>query len=107
MQERERTCTNRGRPRIQRGDKICPEQRGIVVALVDNQEATLKRLRRRGDSIALEAANPAFDVTPARLITAIGGGMLVLVGVLEVTGAWLTMLTWMKIHWISNYQSPL
>jgi repressor LexA len=34
----------------------------IVVALVDNQEATLKRLRRRGDSIALEAANPAYEI---------------------------------------------
>jgi len=33
----------------------------IVVALVDNEEATLKRLRRKGDSIALEAANPAYE----------------------------------------------
>ena len=33
----------------------------IVVALVDREEATLKRLRRRGDSIALEAANPAYE----------------------------------------------
>jgi repressor LexA len=33
----------------------------IVVALVDDTEATLKRLRRRGDSIALEAANPAYE----------------------------------------------
>jgi repressor LexA len=33
----------------------------IVVALVDASEATLKRLRRRGDSIALEAANPAYE----------------------------------------------
>jgi repressor LexA len=33
----------------------------IVVALVDDEEATLKRLRRRGDSIALEAANPAHE----------------------------------------------
>ncbi len=33
----------------------------IVVALVDGEEATLKRLRRRGGSIALEAANPAFE----------------------------------------------
>lgn len=33
----------------------------IVVALVDNQEATLKRLRRKGNSVALEAANPAFE----------------------------------------------
>jgi repressor LexA len=33
----------------------------IVVALVDDQEATLKRFRRRGASIALEAANPAYE----------------------------------------------
>jgi repressor LexA len=33
----------------------------IVVALVDNNEATLKRLRRKGDSIALEPANPAYE----------------------------------------------
>lgn len=33
----------------------------IVVALVDDQEATLKRLRRKGASIALEAANPEYE----------------------------------------------
>ena len=33
----------------------------IVVALIDDEEATLKRLRRRGSSIALEAANPAYE----------------------------------------------
>jgi repressor LexA len=33
----------------------------IIVALVDNEEVTLKRLRRRGQSIALEPANPAFE----------------------------------------------
>ncbi|HEX2148483.1 MAG TPA: transcriptional repressor LexA [Pseudorhizobium sp.] len=33
----------------------------IVVALVDDEEATLKRFRRRGGSIALEAANPAYE----------------------------------------------
>lgn len=32
----------------------------IVVALVEDEEATLKRLWRKGDSIALEAANPAY-----------------------------------------------
>ena len=32
----------------------------IVVALVDGDTATLKRLRRKGASIALEAANPAY-----------------------------------------------
>jgi repressor LexA len=31
----------------------------IVVALIDNNEVTLKRLRRKGDSIALEPANQA------------------------------------------------
>jgi repressor LexA len=33
----------------------------IIVALIDDEEATLKRLRRRGSSIALEAANPAVE----------------------------------------------
>jgi repressor LexA len=33
----------------------------IVVALVDQEEATLKRLRKKGASIALEAANPAYE----------------------------------------------
>lgn len=33
----------------------------IIVALVDDEEATLKRFRRKGDSIALEAANPAYE----------------------------------------------
>ncbi len=33
----------------------------IVVALIDNSEVTLKRLRRKGDSIALEPANPAYE----------------------------------------------
>ncbi|MEZ5892292.1 MAG: transcriptional repressor LexA [Parvularculaceae bacterium] len=52
---------------IQDGDfviiKRCKdaENGAIVVALVDNEEATLKRLRRKGASIALEAANPAFE----------------------------------------------
>ena len=33
----------------------------IVVALIDNEEATLKKLRKKGNSIALEAANPAYE----------------------------------------------
>ena len=33
----------------------------IVVALIENQEATLKRFFVRGDAIALEAANPAYE----------------------------------------------
>mgnify|MGYP003331819621 CR=1 FL=1 len=52
---------------IQDGDTVIIQESDsattgeIVVALVDNEEATLKRLRRRGDSIALEAANPAYE----------------------------------------------
>ena len=37
------------------------ENGDIVVALVDAEEATLKRLRKRGGAIALEAANPDFE----------------------------------------------
>jgi repressor LexA len=44
---------------IQRGDTA--ENGSIVVALVDNEEVTLKRLRRRGASIALEPANQAYE----------------------------------------------
>ncbi|TGU56027.1 S24 family peptidase, partial [Mesorhizobium sp. M2D.F.Ca.ET.148.01.1.1] len=33
----------------------------IIVALVDEEEATLKRFRRKGASIALAAANPAYE----------------------------------------------
>jgi repressor LexA len=33
----------------------------IIVALIDDAEATLKRFRRRGTSVALEAANPAYE----------------------------------------------
>jgi len=44
---------------IQRCDTA--DSGAIVVALVDNNEVTLKRLRRRGDSIALEPANKAYE----------------------------------------------
>jgi len=37
------------------------ESGDIVVALVDDHEATLKRFRRKGNMIALEAANPAYE----------------------------------------------
>ena len=44
---------------IRRGDTAHAGE--IVVALVDDEEATLKRFRRRGDTISLEAANPAYE----------------------------------------------
>src|SRR5262249_60268932 len=34
----------------------------VVVALIDDEEATLKRFRRRGAPIALEPANPSHEV---------------------------------------------
>ncbi len=37
------------------------ENGDIVVALVEDAEATLKRFRRKGGMIALEAANPAYE----------------------------------------------
>jgi cytochrome c-type biogenesis protein len=49
----------------------------------------------------------AFARRHARLITQIGGAMLVCVGVLEVTGAWSTFLAWLQVHWVGSYQSPL
>nr|WP_256476292.1 transcriptional repressor LexA [Siccirubricoccus soli] len=44
---------------IRRGETA--DNGAIVVALVDENEVTLKRLRRRGNSIALEAANPRYE----------------------------------------------
>lgn len=52
---------------IQDGDMVIirrcdtAENGDIVVALVDREEATLKRLRKRGAAIALEAANPSYE----------------------------------------------
>lgn len=44
---------------IQRGETA--DNGVIVVALVDGQEVTLKRFRRKGNTIALEPANPAHE----------------------------------------------
>jgi len=43
----------------------------------------------------------------ARLITRIGGVLLIAVGVLEVTGAWSAAITWLQVHWLSGYTAPL
>jgi cytochrome c-type biogenesis protein len=61
-------------------------------------------------AIAFQRGARAFEFARrhARLIAQIGGGMLVIVGVLEVTGVWTNTILWMQTHWgISNYQSPL
>jgi cytochrome c-type biogenesis protein len=49
----------------------------------------------------------AFFRRRARLVTMIGGAMLVCVGVLEVTGAWSTFMSWLQVHWAGDYQLPL
>ncbi|MEJ6388956.1 transcriptional repressor LexA [Gymnodinialimonas ulvae] len=49
---------------IEEGDTA--ENGDIVVALVEDQEATLKRLRRKSGMIALEAANPAYETRMLR-----------------------------------------
>ncbi|WP_169569175.1 transcriptional repressor LexA [Sneathiella limimaris] len=37
------------------------ENGAIVVALIDDEEVTLKRIRRKGNTVALEAANPKYE----------------------------------------------
>ena len=47
-------------------EQITADNGDIVVALVEDHEATLKRFRRRGNMIALEAANPAYETRVLR-----------------------------------------
>ena len=49
----------------------------------------------------------SFARRHAALVTRVGGTMLVIVGVLQVTGAWTAAMTWLRIHWISGYELPL
>ncbi|HEU5416646.1 MAG TPA: cytochrome c biogenesis protein CcdA [Streptosporangiaceae bacterium] len=43
----------------------------------------------------------------ARRITQIGGLLLIVVGVLEVTGAWYSAITWLQVHWLAGYNTPI
>jgi len=43
----------------------------------------------------------------ARLITRIGGVMLIAVGLLEVTGAWSAAISWLQVHWLSTFNAPI
>lgn len=49
----------------------------------------------------------AFARRHARAIARIGGAMLICVGLLEVSGAWYTFITWLQTHWATNYELPL
>jgi cytochrome c-type biogenesis protein len=42
----------------------------------------------------------------ARAITRIGGVMLIVVGLLEVTGTWASAMTWLQVHWVGGYTAP-
>ena len=59
-------------------------------------------------SFGFQVAMRAFSFARrrARLITQVGGAMLVCVGLLEVTGAWSTFVAWLQVHWVSTYQPP-
>jgi cytochrome c-type biogenesis protein len=49
----------------------------------------------------------AFFKRNARMVTRIGGIMLIAVGLLEVTGAWTSMIDWLRANWISHYYPSL
>ena len=60
-------------------------------------------------SFGFQAAMRAFAFfrRHARLVTRIGGAMLICVGLLEVTGAWSSFMAWLQTHWVGDYQAPL
>jgi len=58
-----------------------------------------------GFQVAMRAF--AFFRRRARLVTRIGGAMLICVGLLEVTGAWSTLMAWLQVHWVSTYEPPI
>jgi cytochrome c-type biogenesis protein len=60
-------------------------------------------------SVGFQAVMRAFALARrhARLVTRIGGAMLVCVGLLEVTGAWSTFMAWLQAHWVASYQAPI
>jgi len=59
-------------------------------------------------AFAVERGVTLFDFARrhARLITRIGGLLLVAVGLLEVTGAWSSAMLWLKVHWLASYNAP-
>jgi cytochrome c-type biogenesis protein len=49
----------------------------------------------------------SFFKRNARTVSRIGGAMLIVVGLLEVSGAWTAAITWLHTHWFSGYDLPL
>jgi cytochrome c-type biogenesis protein len=60
-------------------------------------------------SLAFQRGMQAFSFARrhAALVTRVGGAMLVVVGVLQVTGAWTVAMIWLRVHWIGGYELPL
>jgi cytochrome c-type biogenesis protein len=48
----------------------------------------------------------AFARRHAGLIARVGGVLLIAVGLLEVTGAWSSAMTWLQDHWLNGYNAP-
>jgi cytochrome c-type biogenesis protein len=49
----------------------------------------------------------SFFKRNARMVTRIGGVLLVAVGLLEVTGAWTWAISWLNTHWFADYNLPI
>ncbi|HLX49933.1 MAG TPA: cytochrome c biogenesis protein CcdA [Streptosporangiaceae bacterium] len=49
----------------------------------------------------------AFARNHARQVMRVGGALLVIVGVLQVSGAWADVMIWLKVHWVVSYNSPI
>lgn len=60
-------------------------------------------------ALAMQSGMRAFGfaLRHARAITMIGAGLLVVVGLLEVTGASASVIIWLKINWFAGYTAPL
>jgi cytochrome c-type biogenesis protein len=43
----------------------------------------------------------------ARMVSRVGGLLLVVVGLLEVTGAWTSAVSWLQSNWFGGYTTPL
>ena len=49
----------------------------------------------------------AFARRHAGAVTRVGGGFLILIGVLELTGAWAALIAWIQVHLVSGTTLPL
>ena len=60
-------------------------------------------------ALAFDKGMRAFSFARRRaaLVTRVGGTMLVIVGVLQVTGVWAAVIIWLRVHWIGGYELPL